>query len=107
MSNSYILLRIDPFIWEDESLNINEKILLNFVFSFTFEGKCCTVPSDWIARRFGWSAKFVNEMIFMMVLRDWLWVENKDDGTRCMSINIPGSVNPCLAEIANYVEINN
>lgn len=106
MQDSYILLRIDPFIWRDESLNIPEKILLNFVFSFTFENKCCDVPSAWIADRFGWTTQFVNEMIQMMALRGWLYVERRLDGTRLMSINIPGQTNPCLADVVSFTEIN-
>lgn len=105
MSEGYILLRVDPFIWEDESLNITEKILLNFVFSFTIENKCCDVPSEWIAKRFGWTTQFVNEMIFMMVVRGWLWVENQPNGIRLMSIVIPGRENPCLAPEAQWEEI--
>lgn len=106
MSQGYILLRIDPFIWEDESLNIPEKILLNFVFSFTIENKCCDVDSAWIARRFGWTPQFVNEMILMMVIRGWLYVSENPNGTRHMSIIIPGRTNPCLAPEIEYTEIN-
>jgi len=106
MSDTYILLRIDPFIWRDESLNIPEKILLNFVFSFTVENRCCDVDTSWIADRFGWNPQFVNEMINMMALRGWLYVERKSDGTRLMSINIPGRNNPCLAPTVEFEEIN-
>ena len=105
MTEGYILLRVDPFIWEDESLTIPEKILLNFVFSFTIENKCCTVPSAWIAKRFGWTEKFVNEMILMMTIRGWLYVSEGSLGTRTMSILIPGHPNPCLAQEAEFTEI--
>ena len=106
MDGTYILLRIDPFIWRDESLNIPEKILLNFVFSFTIEGKCCDVETSWIAHKFGWSIQFVNEMILMMVIRGWLYVNENSEGTRFMSINIPGHTNPCLAPEIEYTEID-
>jgi hypothetical protein len=105
MAEGYILLRVDPFIWEDESLTIPEKILLNFVFSFTIENKCCTVQSSWIAQRFGWTERFVNEMILMMTIRGWLFVSDNKSGTRTMSILIPGHPNPCLAPEAEYTEI--
>lgn len=106
MEGSYILLRVDPFIWRDDSLNVNEKILLNFVFSFTIENKCCDVPSDWIADRFGWTERFVDEMIQMMIMRGWLFVNKEFGGVRKMSIAIPGHLNPCLATEIAYEEIN-
>lgn len=97
MENSYILLRIDPFIWNDSSLNYPEKIILNFIFSWTVQKKCCHVSNDWLANAFGWEPSFVAEVISLLHQRGWINVERPafGSGPRMMSINIPGEPNPC------------
>jgi hypothetical protein len=95
MENDPILLRIDPFIWEDESLNYPEKIILNLIFSFTIREQCCFVTDEWIAGKFGWSPKFVKDVIQLLAQRGWVLVNPQWDGSRTLSIHIPGKPNPC------------
>jgi hypothetical protein len=95
MEEQPILLRVDPFIWNDESLNYPEKIILNFIFSFTIRGECCAVPDSWIGMKFGWGTKFTTEVIDLLKIRGWVNVHSQWDGSRTMSINIPGTPDPC------------
>jgi hypothetical protein len=95
MDNEAILLRIDPFIWQDESLNYPEKIILNLVFSFTIREECCSVTDQWIANKFGWTSQFVKELIGLLTMRGWLLVHPQWDGSRTLSIHIPGKQDPC------------
>jgi hypothetical protein len=90
-----ILLRIDPFLWQDESLNYPEKIVLNLIFSFTIRQECCDLTNEWIAGKFGWTPSFVDEVIQLLRVREWIHVHEKWQGARCLSINIPGQPNPC------------
>ena len=102
MDNSYILLRIDPLIWQDQSLTYPEKILLNLVFQFTAEGKCCELTDEWIANKFGMEIQFVGQMVSMLMLRGWINVSPQTiHQPRKLSINIPGFKNPC----EDYIEI--
>jgi hypothetical protein len=95
MENDPILLRIDPFIWSDESLNYPEKIILNLVFSFTIREECCFVTDEWIANKFGWTPKFVKNVIQLLVQRGWVLLHPQWDGSRPLSIHIPGQTSPC------------
>jgi hypothetical protein len=95
MDNEAILLRVDPFIWQDESLNYPEKIMLNLVFSFTIRGECCSLTDQWIGNKFGWSAQFSRELIQLLSNRGWIKIHPQWDGTRNLSLHIPGSPDPC------------
>ena len=95
MEETPILLRVDPFIWRDESLNYPEKIVLNVIFSFTIRGECCTVTDEWIGSKFGWSAQFSRELIQLLANRQWVKIHPGWDGSRSLSINIPGKPDPC------------
>lgn len=44
-----ILWRIDPWIFREEGLSFLEKMLLNYVFSWTIQGRCCFSSDEWIA----------------------------------------------------------
>ena len=47
--NGYILMRVDPFIWHNDELQYPEKLLINVVFGFTLENKCCHLADTWFA----------------------------------------------------------
>jgi hypothetical protein len=106
MSEGYILLRIDPHIWNDQSLNYPEKIILNLVYGFTAQGKCCLVSDDWISAYFGIDSSLVSNVISMLSARGFLCVIPGTAGQpRKMCINIPGEPDPCLeGEYVAYTE---
>jgi len=96
MDNGYILLRVDRSIWEDQNLDYPEKIVLNFVFSWSIQNKCCFVSDEWLATKFGWSEKYVNEIISILQIKGYLSVIEKDwQYPRRLSVILPGHVNPC------------
>ena len=95
MENTYILLPVFPKIWQDESLNYPEKIMLSLIFGQNQQNKCATFSPNWIANNFGWQPQFVNEVTSILALRGIIRVERKA-GELMMSIVIPGEPNPCL-----------
>ena len=46
-----ILWRIDPWIFREEGLSFMEKMLLNYVFSWSIQNRCCFSSDEWIASR--------------------------------------------------------
>ena len=106
MSEGYILLRIDPHIWNDQSLNYPEKIILNLVYGFTAQGKCCFVSDDWISSYFGIDVNLVRNIISMLSMRGYMKVSPATAGSpRRMGINIPGEADPCVeGEYVAYTE---
>jgi len=97
MNEEPILLRVDAFIWSDESLNYPEKIVLNLIFSFTIREECCSLSDEWIASKFGWSAGFSADLIKILAQRGWVKVHYPWGGNRTLSLHIPGRPDPCDA----------
>ena len=95
MDNEPILLRIDPFIWDDPNLGYPEKIIVNLVLSFTLRDECCKLTNEWIASKFGWTPEFVNDIINLLATRKLLVMDKQWNGTRNLSFYIPGKTNPC------------
>lgn len=103
MTEGYILLRVDPHIWNDESLNYPEKIILNLIYGFTAQGKCCMITDEWISAYFGIELKLVASILQMLRIRQYITVTEASAGSpRRMSINIPGEPDPCVE--GEYIE---
>jgi hypothetical protein len=97
MDTGYILMRVDSFIWEDQELNYPEKIILNFIFSWSIQEKCCFASSEWIASKFGWDERFVDQVISMLQARGYVSIIEKDwQYPRRLSVILPGHSNPCV-----------
>ena len=92
---------VDPIIWQDASLNDREKIMLSFVWGFTRVQKGCFAPASWIAGNFGWDIPFTTQLIQMLEARGWISVHSGG----CMSINIPGNVDPCYGDVTDIFDI--
>jgi hypothetical protein len=102
-----ILLRIDPFLWEDPNLNYPEKIILNLVLSFTLRDECCNLTNEWIASKFGWTPAFVNDVIQLLSSRNLINISKPWNGGRNLSFYIPNRDNPCEAIVTvEATEIN-
>lgn len=96
MDDGYILLRVDKFIWADPDLNYPDKIVLNFIFSWSIQEKCCFASNDWIASKFGWDPKFVDQIIGILQIRGYVNVIEADwQYPRRLSAILPGYKNPC------------
>lgn len=93
---------IDPIIWQDASLNDREKIMLSFVWGFTRMQKGCFAPATWIANNFGWDIPFTTQLIQMLEARGWIVVHQGG----CLSINIPGSADPCYGDVTDIFDVD-
>lgn len=103
MNEGYILLRVDPQIWHDPSLNYPEKIILNLIYGFHAQGKCCMVSDEWISSKFGMDYSLVRDVIRMLSTRGFVSLIPGEYGSpRRLSIVIPGEPNPCLAD--SYID---
>ena len=97
--NGYILMRVDPFIWHNDQLNYPEKLLLNVVFGFTIDNKCCHLADTWFATKFGWTPQFVTEMVKMLKMRGYLLVTEDVWGfgfVRGLSVPMGDRECPCI-----------
>ena len=100
-NDNFILMRVDPFIWQNPDMNLYEKLILNLIFGFTNQNKCCELTNEWIANKFGFEVKLVDDVITLLYRRG---IINLYDATltypRKMSVNLPDQQCPCL----NYFE---
>jgi hypothetical protein len=105
-NNGYILLRVDPFIWNDTSLSIEQKIILNLIFSFTIQGKCCFLSDAWISTKFGFQETLVRDIIKTLERNGWIRVRYAPGVARTLAIIIPGEQDPCDdAETVDVFEV--
>lgn len=90
------MLRIDPILWKDDSLNYPEKLIVNYIWAWQAQDKCCFVSNQFLADAFGWEPGFVNDVITLLKSRSWVNVRYPlGGGTRMLSINLPGQPDPC------------
>lgn len=100
----YILLRVDPFIWHNEHLNYPEKLILNIVFGFTMDNKCCELSDTWFANKFGWTPQFVREVIDLLRIRGFLRVNQIEVGAGYVrGLSVPMSDRECPCNIPEQV----
>lgn len=105
-NNGYILLRVDPFIWNDSSLTLEQKIILNLIFSFTIQGKCCFLSDAWISTKFGFQESLVRDIIKTLERNGWIRVRYAPGVARTLAIIIPGEQDPCDdAETVDVFEV--
>lgn len=98
-----IFLRIDRAIWSDQSLQVEQKIVLNFIYQFHVHNLCCTFSPAWIGNKFGWDEAFVTEVVTFLEKLGYIRVRVKDDNY-AMSIILPGEPDPCRS--LDEIEIN-
>jgi hypothetical protein len=105
-NDGYILVRIDPFIWNNTDLNMYEKLILNLIYGFTDQNKCCELSNEWIAYKFGLDAQLVNDVLELMERRGIIKIAPaRASFPRRMSVNLPDMISPCLGiEDAEFTE---
>lgn len=70
ISDHAILLRIDPWIFKMEGLSLFEKMLLNYVFSWAVQHRCCFSSDEWLAHKFGFSKQEVFTTLNLLEMKN-------------------------------------
>jgi hypothetical protein len=93
----YILLRLDNFIMQNSSLNLEEKLYLSIIFGFSIQGKCCFATTDWIAYKLGLSPLLVFEMEKKLAKQGFIRIRQASykNGARAVTFIIDGFEDPC------------
>ena len=79
-SDHAILLRIDPFIFRMEDLSLFEKMLLNYVFSWAVQNKCCFSSSEWLAYKFGYTEQEVDTTLRLLEMKNLIKINRAFTG---------------------------
>ena len=79
-SDHAILLRIDPWIFREEGLSLFEKMLANYVYSWTIQGRCCFVSDEWLGYKFGFSKQEVFTTLNILDMRGYIKINRAFNG---------------------------
>lgn len=91
------MMRVDPFIWQNPDMNLFEKLILNVIFGFTYQDKCCELPNEWFAHKFGLDLSLVNDVITLLHRRGIInMIDANVAQPRKLSVNLPDQQCPCL-----------
>ena len=69
ISDHAIMLRVDPFIFHMSDLTLLEKILLNFIFGWAVQAKCCWTSNAWLGHKFGFSAEDIKSTLELLQVK--------------------------------------
>ena len=92
-----ILLRIDPWIFRLDGLSLLEKMLLNYVYSWTVQGRCCFTSSEWMAYKFGFTAGDIDTTLDLLQMKGYIHIKKstEDYNLRTLSFNFEDMEDPC------------
>ena len=93
-----ILLRIDPFIFRMDGLTLFEKMLLNYIYGWTIQGRCCFSSSEWLAYKFGFTTGDVDTTLQLLQMKGYinLRVSPSDPTIRSLSFVFEDLEDPCV-----------
>jgi hypothetical protein len=103
--NSFIFLRVDPFIWQDPNLSTNEKIILNLTLGFAAQDKPCYVSSEWIGHYFGLQEQFVDEMLLKLQAQGFIKINKYHPRGRSIWFILDGREDPSDREDNHLVDV--
>jgi len=75
-----ILLRIDPFIFRIDGLSLLEKMLLNYVYAWSVQGRCCFSSSSWFGYKFGFTEGDINTTLELLQMKGYIRINKGFEG---------------------------
>ena len=91
-----ILWRIDPWIFREEGLSFIEKMLLNYVFSWSIQNRCCFSSDEWIAYKLNVPASDIFATLNLLQMKGYIKINrNFDDGARSLSFTFSDVEDVC------------
>ncbi len=91
-----ILWRIDPWIFREEGLTFMEKMLLNYVFSWSIQNKCCFSTDEWIAFKLNVQPSDIFTTLNLLQMKGYISINrNFDNGDRSLSFTFSDVEDVC------------
>ena len=91
-----ILVRVDPWIFRLEGLSLFEKLLLNYVYSWSIQGRCCFSSDDWLAHKFGFPKGDVFTTLNLLEMKGYIRINRSfQGGARSLSFVFEDAADPC------------
>jgi hypothetical protein len=91
-----ILLRVDPWIFRIEGLSLFEKILLNYVYSWSIQQRCCFSTDEWMGHKFGFPKNDVFTTLNLLQMKGYITINRAfKGGARSLSFVFTDVPDPC------------
>jgi len=91
-----ILLRVDPWIFRLDGLTLLEKILLNYVYSWTIQGRCCFSSDEWLGHKLGFSKGDIFTTLNLLEMKGYIKINRGfQGGARSLSFVFTDAPDPC------------
>jgi len=91
-----ILWRIDPWIMREEGLSFIEKLLLNYVFGWTIQGRCCFSSDQWIAYKLNLQESDIRTAFELLQMKGYIKINRGfEGGARSLSFTFSDVPDVC------------
>lgn len=75
-----ILLRIDPWIFRLPDLTLLDKMLLNYVYSWSIQNRCCFSSDAWLAHKFGFTEGDIKTTLDLLQMQGYIRINRSFQG---------------------------
>jgi len=91
-----ILVRVDPWLFRLEGLSLFEKLLLNYVYSWSIQGRCCFSSDDWLGHKFGFPKGDVFTTLNLLEMKGYIRINRSfQGGARSLTFVFEDVADPC------------
>jgi hypothetical protein len=91
-----ILWRIDPWIFREEGLSFMEKMLLNYVFSWSIQGRCCFSSDQWLAYKLNVEVSDIFTTLNLLEMKGYIKINRAfEGGARSLSFTFSDVKDVC------------
>ena len=97
ISDHAIMFRVDPFIFHMTDLSLLEKILLNFIFGWAVQHKCCWTSNEWLGHKFGFAPEDIKSTLELLQVKGLITIDySYEAGKRTLNFVFDEPIpNPC------------
>ena len=91
-----ILWRIDPWIFREEGLSLLEKMLLNYVFSWSIQNRCCFSSDEWLAYKLNFKPNEIFTTLNLLQMKGYIRINRSfQGGARSLSFTFSDVKDVC------------
>lgn len=91
-----ILLRVDPWIFRLDGLTLLEKILLNYVYSWSIQNRCCFSSDSWLGHKLGFEEGDIKTTLDLLQMKGYIRINRSfQGGARSLSFVFTDLPDPC------------
>ena len=98
---TYTIFKLYSHIVNDLSLNnMEEKLIVSYIWSWQVQGKCCFASDDFLAEALGTNPFTIRTIILSLEKRNKITITRASASTaRMLSMKKYDGVDPCVAEM--------